>query len=337
VAADPRLPIVVPPMLATPGPVPEGAGWAYEMKWDGVRAVVAVGDGQVRAVSRNNKDITDGYPELAELPHQVAGRRMLLDGELVALDPTGAPSFPLLQWRMHVRFPDSRLLARVPVHYYLFDLLHLDRATTVEWPYLRRRDLLESFELGEGPASVPPRFSGSGQAVWDTARQYGLEGVVAKRVESRYEPGRRSRNWIKTPITLTTEVVLGGWKPGAGRRAGHIGSLLLGAYDGAGRLVYVGHVGTGFTEAELRFLASVLMPLQRATSPFGEPVPREFARDAHWVEPVLVGEVMYRNITPDRRLRHPSWRGLRPDKRPEEITRDLLRDRFGAPGQEWSR
>jgi bifunctional non-homologous end joining protein LigD len=328
VAADPRLPPTVPPMLATSGPVPEGAGWSYEMKWDGVRAVVAVGDGQVRAVSRNHKDITDGYPELVGLPDRV-GRRLLLDGELVTLDHTGAPSFSLLQHRMHVRFPDRRLVARVPVRYYLFDLLYLDDAPTVDWSYRQRRDALESLDLGEGPAAVPPRFSGSGQAVLEAARQYGLEGVVAKRVESRYEPGRRSRNWVKTPITLTAEVVLGGWKPGAGRRAGHIGSLLLGAYDEVGRLVYVGHVGTGFSDAELHFLAGVLFPLERATSPFGEPVPREFARDAHWVEPVLVGEVMYRNITPDRRLRHPSWRGLRPDRRPEEITRDLLRSPAG--------
>jgi bifunctional non-homologous end joining protein LigD len=306
-------------MLATPGPVPEGEGWAYEMKWDGVRAVVAVGDGRVRAVSRNARDITAGYPELAALPAQVAGRRMLLDGELVALDPSGGPSFPLLQQRMHVRFPDARLVARVPVLLYLFDLLHLDRAATVDWTYQRRREALESVVLTDGPASVPPRFIGNGHTVLQAAREYGLEGVVAKRVESRYEPGRRSRNWIKTPINLTTDVVLGGWKPGAGRRAGHIGSLLLGGYDDAGRLLYVGHVGTGFTDAELRHLAGVLGPLERDTSPFGEPVPREFARAAHWVEPELVGEVIYRTMTPDRRLRHPSWRGLRPDRHPGEV------------------
>ncbi|HEX6074635.1 MAG TPA: non-homologous end-joining DNA ligase [Micromonosporaceae bacterium] len=323
-AADPRLPPTVPPMLASPGQVPEGAGWAYEMKWDGVRAVVAVGDGQVRAISRNNKDITAGYPELIALPGQVAGRRMLLDGELVALDPSGRPSFPLLQQRMHVRFPDRRLVDRVPVFYYLFDLLYLDGTATTDRTYRRRRDLLESLPLGAGPASVPPRFSGDGHTVLATAREYGLEGVVAKRVDSRYEPGRRSRNWIKTPITLTTEVVLGGWKPGAGRRAGRIGSLLLGAYDDTGRLRYIGHVGTGFTEAALRHLAGVLAPLERPDSPFGQPVPREFARDAHWIDPVLVGEVVYRSMTPDHRLRHPSWRGLRPDKRPEEITRDFL-------------
>jgi bifunctional non-homologous end joining protein LigD len=306
-------------MLATPGPVPEGEGWAYEMKWDGVRAVVAVGEGRVRAMSRNAKDITAGYPELAALPGQGAGRRMLLDGELVALDAAGRPSFPLLQHRMHVRMPDARLVTRVPVFLYLFDLLYLDRATTVEWPYELRREALESLELSDGPASVPPRFSGNGHTVLAAAREYGLEGVVAKRLDSRYEPGRRSRSWIKTPINLTTEVVLGGWKPGAGRRAGSIGSLLLGAYDDAGRLRYIGHVGTGFTEAELRRLSGLLAPRERDRSPFDEPVPREFARDAHWVTPDLVGEVLYRTVTPDRRLRHPSWRGLRPDKRPGEV------------------
>lgn len=309
----------MPPMLATAGPVPEGAGWAFELKWDGVRAVVGISGSQVRAVSRNHKDITEGYPELVRLPRQVTGRRLLLDGELVALDGSGAPSFSLLQHRMHVRLPAARLVAQVPVRYYVFDLLHLNGSAIIGWPYQRRRDVLESLELEPGPATVPPGFTGDGYAVLAAATEHGLEGVVAKRLDSRYEPGRRSHNWIKTPINLTTEVILGGWKPGAGRRAGHIGSLLLGGYDTAGRLVYLGHVGTGFTFDELRRLADRLAPLERPVSPFDEPVPREFARDAHWTEPVLVGEVRYRKLTPDRRLRHPSWRGLRLDKRPEDV------------------
>lgn len=244
---------------------------------------------------------------------------MLLDGELVALDSAGVPSFSLLQRRMHVQAPSPRLVSGVPVRLYLFDLLHLDRDDTLGWPYQRRRERLEALHIVDGPACVPPRFTADGPAVLRAAEENGLEGVVAKRLGSRYEPGRRSRNWIKTPINTTTEVILGGWKPGQGRRVGHIGSLLLGGYDDAGRLRYLGHVGTGFTDAELTRLAARLMPLRRADSPFTEPVPREFARHAVWTDPVLVGEVLYRTLTPDRRLRQPVWRGLRPDRSPHEV------------------
>ena len=323
-----ELPPTVPPMLATAGPVPRGPGWAFEMKWDGVRAVVAVAN-QVRAISRNNRDITPSYPELAGLPSQLGGRRVVLDGELVALDHTGVPSFARLQHRMHVAHPDPRLLARVPVRYYVFDLLYLDGEEIVGRPYRARREALEGLVRGDGPgngpAVVPPRFEADGQVVLAVARENGLEGVVAKRLDSVYLPGRRSRDWIKTPLITTTEVIVGGWRPGAGRRAGSIGSLLLGAYDEERRLVYVGQVGTGFTDADLSRLAERFAPLERQTPPFDTPVPRELARDAHWLEPVLVAEVVYRNLTPERRLRHPSWRGLRPDRTPAEVRVEALR------------
>jgi bifunctional non-homologous end joining protein LigD len=153
-----------------------------------------------------------------------------------------------------------------------------------------------------------------------TAREQGLEGVVAKRLDSAYQPGRRSPSWVKTPLNQTQEVIICGWKPGGGRRAGTLGSLLLGAYDAAGKLVYLGGVGTGFTARMLDDLLTRLRPLRRDDPPFAAALPRADARDANWVRPSLVGEVEYRNRTPDGRLRHPSWRGLRADKEPREVT-----------------
>ncbi|MGH3730221.1 MAG: non-homologous end-joining DNA ligase [Micromonosporaceae bacterium] len=324
-AGQPRLPSVVLPMLATPGPLPSGQGWTFEFKWDGVRAVVALAGAKVRAVSRNGRDVTGSYPELRTMPAQVAGRRMLLDGELVALDPSGAPSFALLQHRMHVRAPDARLLERVPVRYYVFDLLLLDDTATVGWSYRERRDALESIDFGVGSGSVPPRFDTDGQSVMDAAVQHGLEGVVAKRATSGYEPGHRSRSWIKTPLNVTTEVVIAGWRPGEGRRTGQIGSLILGAYDDEDQFVHVGQVGTGFTAVELRRLAEKLDPLEQPSTPFDMPPSRQHVRGARWVRPTLVGEVVYRTLTPDGRLRHPSWRGLRPDREPVEVRTRTMR------------
>lgn len=311
-------------MLATLGKMPQGPRWAFEFKWDGVRAIVSVDGGQVRAISRNDIDITSSYPELLGLPAQLGPKRALLDGELVTLDKRGAPSFGLLQQRMHVRRPDEALLSRYPVRYFAFDLLWVDGETILAQPYSRRREALEKLRLhGQEPMSVTPRFPGPGEDVLEAARTSGLEGVIGKALESAYEPGRRSLSWIKVPLNQTQEVVVG-WKPGAGRRAGMIGSLLLGAYGKDGRLEFVGHVGTGFTDSALRDLAGRVAPLERATSPVdGAPVPREHARNANWLEPSLVGEVEFRNWTPDDRLRHASWRGLRPDKTPKDVTLDL--------------
>ncbi|GII23020.1 non-homologous end-joining DNA ligase [Planosporangium mesophilum] len=309
-------------MLATAGPVPTGPEWAFEFKWDGVRALVEARGTGVRAYSRNGRDITAGYPELAAVADALAGRDAVIDGELVAAGPTGVPDFSTLQQRMHVRNPSARLVTGVPVGLYVFDVLALDGEPTVDLPYRQRRDLLADLNLAGPVVHAPPHFTGDGEDVLAAARETGLEGVVAKRLESPYRPGARSRDWIKTPITPTMEVVVVGWKPGAGRRAGTIGSLLMGAHDGDGRLVYLGHVGTGLTQAALGLLLERLRPLARDTSPVDGAVPREYTREARWVWPVLVGEVAYRTVTPDGRLRHPSWRGLRPDRDPGEVRRN---------------
>jgi bifunctional non-homologous end joining protein LigD len=318
------LPEPVMPMLATAGNVPRGPGWAFEFKWDGVRAVVAAAGEQVRLTSRLGNDVTAGYPELAGIGAPTGGRPVLIDGEIVALDAAGRPNFGLLQDRMHVRHPPAELRTRVPVSYYAFDLLFLDGESLLTSSYDERRARLAELDLtapeAQGRVLVPPSFRDvEGAQLLEIARGHGLEGVVAKRRAARYEPGRRSPAWVKTALIRTQEVIIGGWTLGEGRRTRTFGSLLLGAYDAAGSLRYLGHVGTGFSEAVLGSLMAGLRPLARPTSPFDEVVPREHARRARWVEPELVGEVEYRLITRDGRLRHASWRGLRPDRAPKEV------------------
>ncbi|MGH3973301.1 MAG: non-homologous end-joining DNA ligase [Pseudonocardiaceae bacterium] len=318
-----QLPKPVPPMLAMAGEPPSGPGWGFEFKWDGVRAIAAAAGGLVRLYGRKGNDITGGYPELVVLSSLVGGRPVLLDGEIVALDEAGRPDFGLLQQRMHVRSPEQKLVAHVPTSYYVFDLLDLDGHRLFLESYQRRRELLDGLRLegGSQRVRVPPYHTEvDGWQLLGVAREHRLEGVVGKRLGSRYEPGRRSPAWTKTTLLSTQEVVVGGWTTGEGRRAGTMGALLVGAYDGGGRLRYLGHVGTGFTERMLADLRERLAALEQPDSPFDEPVPPEQARRAHWVRPQLVGEVEYRNLTRDRRLRHAAWRGLRADKEPTQVT-----------------
>ncbi|MGP4100406.1 non-homologous end-joining DNA ligase [Nonomuraea sp. KM90] len=310
------------PMLAQLGTLTsvQGADWAVEMKWDGVRALAYVEDGAVRLMSRNGKEITPAYPELQLMAGATGGHAVVLDGEVVAFDEAGRPSFEALQPRMHQRNPAAvaELVRAVPVTFMAFDLLHLDGDSVISRPYTERRELLEGTLTPGYRWEVPVWFADHASRAFDSSRQLGLEGVVCKRMSSPYRPGRRSGEWTKVKNVRTVEVVIGGWKPGGGRRSGMIGSLLLGAYDPHGRLRYVGHVGTGFTEAMLRDLGERLAPLERREPAFDEEVPREHSRDAHWVEPRVVGEVQYAEVTGDGRLRHPSWRGLRPDRDPAE-------------------
>ena len=216
------------------------------------------------------------------------------------LDAAGRPDFGLLQDRMHVRHPSAELRARLPVSFYAFDVLHVDGASLLAAPYDERRARLAELQQADR-VLVPPTFDDiDGDQLLDVARQHGLEGVVAKRRAGRYEPGKRSPGWIKTALVRTQEVLVGGFTAGEGRRTATFGSLLLGAYDAGGALRYLGHVGTGFSDAKLVDLTARLRPLTRATSPFDEVVPREHARKARWVDPVLVGEVEYRLVTPRR-------------------------------------
>jgi bifunctional non-homologous end joining protein LigD len=305
-------------MLAVPGPLPYARRdheYGYELKWDGVRTVGYFGAGRPRLMSRNDRDVLVSYPELVEVESAVGDQRLVLDGEIVALDPSGRPSFGQLQQRMHVADPKqaARLATTRPVNYLFFDLLFMDGRDLTELPYTARRELLEALEL-RGPRGGPDAL--------EVSRRQGLEGIVAKRLDSVYQPGRRSPDWIKVKIFRTQEVVVGGWRPGQGSRSRTFGSLLMGIPDQKGGLEYVGHVGTGFNERVLADLWARLQSLQQAGSPFTSDVPAKDAKDAHWVRPELVGEVAFGEWTPDGRLRHPAWRGLRPDKDPGAVVRE---------------
>ncbi|CCG03968.1 non-homologous end-joining DNA ligase [Blastococcus saxobsidens] len=302
------------PMLAVAGQLPSAgdAAWGYEFKWDGVRAVAAVRDGRLELRSRKGGDISVRYPELAALPPGVDDPGTVVDGEIVVMDEAGRPDFGALQNRMHRTGPEVvRLAAARPVTYLVFDLLAHGGRDLTGLPYAERRSLLDGLTPGGHRWVTTPWFRGGGERVQAASRENELEGVVAKRLDSPYQPGARSPDWRKIKNVRAQSVVVGGWRPGAGRRTGTIGSLLFGVHDDAGRLVYAGHVGTGFTDQALRDLQAVLSP--RRTSPFAGALPREITRDAHWVEPELVGEVAFTGWTAEGRLRHPSWRGLRAD------------------------
>jgi bifunctional non-homologous end joining protein LigD len=314
-------------MLATAGQLPASdAGWAYEMKWDGLRAICYI-TGDVRLVSRTGRDITHAYPELQSLGAALgdAGAAdAVLDGEIVAFGDEEWPNFEALQQRMNISSAaEARTLsAQVPVTYLAFDLLSLNGHTLLDLPYRERRPLLDELGL-DGPRwQTPPAFTReSGADIQAVSRHQNLEGVVAKRLASRYEPGKRSASWIKVKNVRRQEAVVGGWRPGERGRTGQIGSLLIGVYGPDG-LAYAGHVGTGFTQQTLRMLAGRLSPLRRDTSPFAMEVPREHARSAQWVEPLLVVEVAFTEWTTAGRLRAPSYKGLRDDKEPAEVVRE---------------
>lgn len=314
---------LIKPMLAVAGDLPDArlTGWATEMKWDGARAISYIGGSQVLVFSRNDRDVSVSYPELQVL-RDALNQDAVLDGEIVAMDSDGRPNFGLLQSRMHVVDPArvSTLRERVPVCYLVFDVLALDGHRVLHLLYEQRRQLLEQLELSAEGIVVPPSFRGDPADVLKASLDTGLEGVVCKRLDSVYTPGRRSRSWVKVKHQRMQEVVIVGWEPGEGRRAGEVGALLLGVHIDD-ELTYVGQVGTGFSDRTLADLRKRLKPLE-TEKPAVAGVPREYARSAHWVRPELVGEVVYGEWTQDVRLRHPSWRGLRFDKAPRDVVRE---------------
>jgi len=319
------LPATLTPMLASPGEPPSRdlEAWAVEFKWDGVRALAFIEAGRLRLVSRTGKDITATYPEVAGIGHAIARKQALLDGEIVAFSG-GRPDFEALQPRMHVSSPAQaiRLAEQTPVTYLAFDVLQLDGRPLTALPYMERRKILESIMLNGGGWLCPPTFPGEDlDAVLAASVANGLEGVVIKRLGSAYEPGARSGQWRKIKNLLRQEVVVAGWKPGKGNRAGLIGSLLVGVYSD-GKLVYCGHVGTGFSDTALRMLTDRLTSLRRPDSPFDGPVPPEYARPAVWVAPRLVIEVTFDRWTRAGRMIAPAYQGLRDDKDPADVVRE---------------
>lgn len=310
----------VHPMLASLAEPDDlrGGDWVFEMKWDGYRAIATVRGDTVELRSRNGLDFTATYPELQALAGAVDGDAVL-DGEIVALDDAGRPSFQRLQSRSGLTSPRDVERARKAqgVEFFVFDVLDLDGRSLVNLPYTERRELLGAAVRDGGVVRVPPDAGTDLDEALATSTRLGLEGVMAKRASSVYRLGRRSRDWLKLKHTSAQEVVVAGWRPGTGVRAATFGSLLLGVPDGD-RLRYVGRVGTGFTDADLVATRATLDRLARQTSPLIG-VPGTDAREAHWVTPRLVGEVGFAERTADGRLRAPVWRGWRPDKSPGEV------------------
>ncbi|MGV0722758.1 ATP-dependent DNA ligase [Mycolicibacterium elephantis] len=297
------------PMLATEGSVAKlkAGQWAFEGKWDGYRILLEADHGKLSIRSRRGRDVTAEYPQFQALAADLADHHVILDGEAVALDESGVPSFTEMQNRAR----------STRVEFWAFDILYLDGRPLLRAKYTDRRRLLEALAEGGG-LIVPDQLPGDGPEALKHAREKRWEGVVAKKRDSTYQPGRRSKSWIKDKLWNTQEVVIGGWRQGEGGRSSGIGSLMLGI-PADGGLQFVGRVGTGFTDKALANLKKTLKPLETDESPFNQRLPRQDAKGVTFVRPELVGEVRYSERTSDNRLRQPSWRGLRPDKEPDDV------------------
>src|SRR5258706_13152223 len=312
-------------MLAIAGELPaDDAAWAYEMKWDGLRAIATMSAGTVTLFSRTGRDVTGSYPELAGLAGALGPHDAVLDGEIVAFGGGAWPSFEAVQQRMNVTAAAQvrRLAGEIPVTYLAFDLLSADGGLLVGQPYRERRARLDELAV-DGPRwQTPPAFIGvAGTDVQAVSRQHGLEGIMAKRIASRHEAGRRSASWRKIKNVQRQEFVVGGWKPGEGARSELIGSLMVGVCGPDG-LTFAGHVGTGFTQQTLRMLAARLGPLRRATSPFGSAIPPEEAPGAGWARPPGGLEGRVGLLARPARRSVASFTGLRNDKVPTDVVRE---------------
>jgi bifunctional non-homologous end joining protein LigD len=324
-------------MLAKPGEVPESDGeeWAYEVKWDGVRVLGYADHGRWSMLSRRLEDVSGRYPELEGIAEALSDHAAILDGEVVALDPEGRPRFQLIQSRMGLTSPTA-IEARAkqqPIDYVIFDLLHLDGERVRDLSYVERRELLEGLGL-DGLRWRTPRYRlGGGADLLEAARRQGLEGIVAKRTDSPYRPGKRTGEWIKTRVWRRQEFVIGGYIPGEGSRAKRVGSVLVGYYDrrrselGKGErqeLLFAGGVGSGLKEESIDFLTRELRKRERKTSPFdvGKPTGPK-AKLAVWCKPELVCEVSWTEWTDVGTLRQPAFKGMRDDKDPREVVREV--------------
>lgn len=315
------MPDRIAPMLAGTGTLPRNEeAYGFEVKWDGIRTVLFYDHGHLSLQGRNFTDFTSRYPEVRALSRELGARRLILDGEIVAFDDAGRPSFERLQSRMHLASDSAvrRRMKDTPASYVAFDLLYLDGHSTTSLPYESRRSLLEQLEL-EGPAWRTPSYQpGTGSALLAATKELGIEGIVAKRLDSRYDPGRRTTQWVKIKNVTQQDVVIGGFTPGEGGRSSAFGALALGVMEDD-RLVYAGKVGTGFTAETLAMVGRELASRRRETSPFDG---RQPPRGTIFVEPELVALVEFREWTGSGTLRAPSFKGLRPDKSPQESTRE---------------
>jgi bifunctional non-homologous end joining protein LigD len=313
-------------MKATSGPLPTGPAWAYELKWDGMRVLTEVGPDGVRAWSSNGRDATATFPELAALGPALAPVECLLDGEVVAIGPDGRPNFGRLQHRMHVGMVAEarRRATEVPVELIVFDLLRLGGQDTTSLPWRDRRSLLEQLADDLPPGTSLSTVFDDGEALLAACHRQNLEGVVAKRRDSAYVPGARTKSWVKVKVRRRQEFVVGGWAPGEGRRANGLGSVLVGYHDapGAPELRYAGRAGSGFTDPELDRIGALLAPLAIDDCPFTPPPPPLHRRGARWVRPEVVVEIEFGEWTSDDRLRHPVYLGERIDVDPAAVVRE---------------
>jgi bifunctional non-homologous end joining protein LigD len=310
-------------------PVPMAAGtaagpfsdpeWIFEPKLDGVRALACIRKGSVKLITRNGNDVSRRYPKLVEgLSKQIA-EELLLDGEIVALDAKGRPSFHLLQQRMHLdRDTDIRLAdSSVPVYFYAFDVLHCDGYDLTGCPLIDRKRFLGKALMPNERVSAVEFFEEHGEAAFDAIKKLGMEGIVAKKRASRYEMGKRSNSWLKIKTQLSEEFVIGGYSEGLGSRAATFGALLLGTVGESGKLTYVGHVGSGFDDQTLEEYREKFAALETTNMPFESKPPLK--TPAKWLKPELVAEVKFAEWTPDGHLRAPVFLRLREDLSPENV------------------
>ncbi|HKW26774.1 MAG TPA: non-homologous end-joining DNA ligase [Terriglobales bacterium] len=313
------MPTVIHPMLASLVEDPfDNPQWLFEIKWDGYRALAFLDGGKTRLVSRNQNDMTSQYPELRDLPNYMRARTAILDGEIVALDDSGLPSFSLMQQRTGISGAGRKVKAAdrsVPIAYYVFDLLYLDGYDLMRVDLEKRKELLAGIIAGSGLVRYSDHHLQQGVALFEAAKKQDLEGIVAKRRNSCYEQ-KRSREWLKMKITRRQECVIGGYTDPRGSRE-HFGSIILGLYDEKGRLLHVGQAGSGFTEKTHEDMWRLLQKLKTDKNPFTNKV--ESTRGTHWVKPELVAEIKFSEWTHETadggvKMRAPVYEGLRPDK-----------------------
>ncbi|OHB50214.1 MAG: hypothetical protein A2Y10_07585 [Planctomycetes bacterium GWF2_41_51] len=310
------MPSKIQPMLAKTGTLPKDwENWGYEFKWDGIRAIMYWNGKDIRIESRNLLNITFRYPELADMGKWL-GSNAIVDGEIIAIDKTGKPSFSKLQQRMLISENKiTKSLLNTKIYYYLFDILYFNGTNAMAQIYEKRRNILEELKIDHPFCRIPPCYKGKGNIILSVAKKHGLEGIVCKKLNSTYITGKRSDEWVKVKIVKSAEFIICGFKYGRNSKD-RIGSIQLGIYNNQKKLVFVGGVGTGFNVIENKMLLKKLEIEKTEKNPFDEKIDK----DVNFVNPKYVAEIEYRRWPQKDILQQASYKGLRFDKSPDEIT-----------------